>query len=216
MSKIPSISHIQASLLYVLIPCRYFATFLGWLVAAVTNSHFPKFFNLGALLTIGASLQLLSQTLRPWKPPFPLFVITFFFSGLGQAYQDAHTNTFVSSVKDAHNWLGFIHGMYGFGCLISPFVATAIASAQTPSRWTLFYIFPLGLSVINLTAVTIIFRESVNMVKSTSSTDAVIQRAARNKSAVEEVRQMLKQRNIWLISLFFFFSLGVGTTSSGM
>jgi hypothetical protein len=106
--------------------------------------------------------------------------------------------------------------MYGFGCLVSPFVATAIASAQTPSRWTLFYTFPLGLSVINLTAVTIIFRESVNMVKSTSSTGAAIQRAARNKSAMEEVRQMLKQRNIWLISLFFFFSLGVSTTSSGM
>jgi fucose permease len=200
----------------MLMPGRYFATFLGWAVAAATNSHAPKFFNLGALLAIGAFLQLLSQILRPWSPPFPLFVITFFFSGLGQAYQDAHANTFVSSVKGAHNWLGFIHGMYGFGCLVAPFVATAVASAQIPSRWTLFYTFPLGLSVINLISVIIAFRESVNMIKSTASTGTVIEQGGRNKSAMDEVRQMMKLRNLWLISLFFFFYLGVGMTSGGM
>lgn len=195
---------------------RYCATFLGWVVAAATNSHAPKFFNLGALLAIGASLQLLSQILRPWSPPFPLFVITFLFSGLGQAYQDAHANTFVSSVKGAHNWLGFIHGMYGFGCLVAPFIATAVASAQTPSRWTLFYTFPLGLNVVNFISVIIAFRESVNMIKHVQLTDTSVEQGGRNKSAMDEVRQMMKLRSLWLISLFFFFYLGVGMTSGGM
>lgn len=197
---------------------------MGWFVAAVTNSHAPKYLNLGALLAIGASLQLLSQTLRPWKPPFPLFAVTFFFSGLGQAYQDAHANTFVSSVEGAHNWLGFIHGMYGFGCLIAPFVATAVASAQVPSRWTLFYIFPLGLSVLNLVFVLFSFRESVHMIKKTTTSEethtsegiVVAQASGRNKSAVDELRQMMKLRDLWIISLFFFFYLGVGTTAGGM
>jgi fucose permease len=206
----------------ILTATRYVVNFLGWLVAAVTNSHAPKYFNLGALLAIGATLQLLSQTLRPWKPPFPLFVITFFFSGLGQAYQDAHANTFVSSVEGAHNWLGFIHGMYGFGCLVAPFVATAIASAHVPSRWTLYYTFPLGLSVINLTFVLFSFRESVRMIKSTTSEETLppeetaTQASGRNKSAMDELRQMMKLRNLWLISIFFFFYLGVGTTAGGM
>jgi fucose permease len=201
---------------------------LGWFVAAATNSHAPKYFHLGALLAIGASLQLLSQTLRPWKPPFPLFVITFFFSALGQAYQDAHSNTFVSSVEDAHRWLGFIHGMYGFGLFVAPFVATAVASAQIPSKWTLFYIFPLGLSVINLIFVLFSFRESVRMIKQDTTSEpcppegtstaqgTIAEPRDRNKSAMEELRQMMKLRSVWLISLFFFFYLGVGTTAGGM
>jgi fucose permease len=201
---------------------------MGWFVAAATNSHAPKYFNLGALLAIGATLQLLSQTLRPWKPPFPLFVLTFFFSALGQAYQDAHCNTFVSSVEGAHRWLGFIHGMYGFGCLVAPFVATTVASARVPSVWTLFYIFPLGLSAFNLILVLFSFKESVCMIKKditseeippsegTSSAQGTVAReSGRNKSAVEELRQMMKLRSLWLISLFFFFYLGVGTTAGG-
>lgn len=66
----------------------YFTTFLGWLVCAVTNTHLTKLFPLGTLLAIGASIQILPHALRVWNPPFFLFAITFFISGLGQAYQD--------------------------------------------------------------------------------------------------------------------------------
>lgn len=67
---------------------------------------------------------------------------------LGQAYQDANANAFVSSVKGgvAHRWLGFVHAMYGAGMLVSPFVATA---AAVRGKWELFYLFPLGLGVVN-------------------------------------------------------------------
>jgi fucose permease len=187
---------------------------MGWLVAALTNSHAPKFFGLGALLAIGAALQLLSQSLRAWGPPFGLFAVTFFITGLGQAYQDSHANTFVSSVKAAHRWLGFIHAMYGFGCLISPFVATAIASAN-PSNWMLFYLFPLGLSVLNVAFVVVTFRDSIKVIRTTSNAETDGEESGRNKSAMEEVRQVLKLRDLWIISLFYFLYLGVGFTMSG-
>lgn len=100
---------------------------------------------------------------------------------------------------------------------MAPFVATAVATAQTPSRWTLFYIFPLGLSVLNLVAVLFSFRESVNMVKHNTTSDGTdANQSNKNKSAMDEVRQMMKLRDLWLISLFFFFYLGVGTTAGGM
>jgi fucose permease len=200
---------------------RYFTTFLGWLVAAATNSHAPKFFNIGALLTIGAALQLLSQALRAWHPPFGLFAVTFFITGLGQAYQDSHANTFVSTVKGAHRWLGFIHAMYGLGLLVAPFVATAVASKSSGSRWALFYLFPLGFSMINLVSVVFSFWDSLNMIRRDLHTEnaTVEERGrnkSRNKSALKEVKQLLAIRDVWIISLFFFFYLGVGTTSGGM
>jgi fucose permease len=197
--------HIRTSFIAVL----YLCTFLGWLFAALTNSHLPKFLNLGTLLALGAGLQLFSQCLRPWTPPFGILALTFFLTGLGQAYQDSHGNTFVSGVgeRGAHRWLGFIHAMYGVGLFISPFVATAVASS-TP-RWMLFYLFPLGLSVVNLTGVLVAFRDVMGMKKESGE-------EGRNRSAMMEIRQMMKIRTVWIISLFFFFHLGVGFTAGGM
>jgi fucose permease len=196
-------------------PCsRYFTTFIGWLVAAFTNSHAPKFLGLGALLSLGAALQLLSQSLRAWGPPFGLFAITFFFTGLGQAYQDSHANTFVSSVKTAHRWLGFIHAMYGFGCLVSPFVATTVASSN-PSRWMLFYLFPLGLSLLNLTSVVLAFGNSLHIIRTQPQNDSGENTSGRNRSAMNEVRQVLKLHDLWIISLFYFLYLGVSFAAGG-
>jgi fucose permease len=162
---------------------------------------------------MGAILQLISQTLRPWRPPFPLLALTFFFSGLGQAYQDSHANTFVARAgTGAHRWLGFIHAMYGIGCLVSPFVATSIASRSQGSGWMLFYLFPLGMNVINNVAVGTAFRDSIRIVKHVSGEAA----GERSRSAMKEVRQMMKIKSIWLLSLFFFFYLGVSFTAGGM
>lgn len=201
----------------LILMCRsYFTIFAGWLIAAATNSHIPKRFQLGAILAIGAILQLSAQVLRAWEPPYGLFVATFFLSGLGQAYQDSHANTFVSTVKGAHRWLAFIHASYGLGLLVAPFVATAIAS-RYPSRWALFYLFPLGLSVINLCLVLVAFRESLHKVTHSIPTRSGIgEDTSRNTSAMNEVRQMFKMKNLWIMSLFYFFYLGAMTTSGGI
>ncbi|KAL7770080.1 hypothetical protein CFE70_000013 [Pyrenophora teres f. teres 0-1] len=106
----------------------YGATFLGWLFAAATNSHLIRYLNLGAILTLGALIQVLAHTLRCWTPPFALYVVTFFLQAAGMAYNESHANTFVASIDGAHRLLGFIHAMYALGCLISPFVATAVAA----------------------------------------------------------------------------------------
>jgi len=206
--------HIGTSFIAIL----YFTTFLGWLIAAITNSHLPRYLPLGSLLSLGAFLQILPHFTRVFHPPFPLFALSFFVSGLGQAYQDSHANTFVSTVKAAHRWLGFIHAMYGAGLLVSPFVATAVAvktSLRGGNGWTLFYLFPLGLSVANLVLVLTAFRESVRLsIKPQENGDGE-EAGNRNRSAIVEVKQMLKTRDLWVFCLFFFFYLGAGTTSGG-
>ncbi|RFU35480.1 hypothetical protein B7463_g876, partial [Scytalidium lignicola] len=201
-----------------LIAVLYSTSFVGWVLAAVTNSHSPKFFDIGALLAIGAVLQLLSQALRAWQPPFGLFAVTFFITALGQAYQDSHTNTFVSTVKGAHRWLGFIHAMYGLGLLVAPFVATPIASKLSGSGWALFYLFPLGLSVINLCWVSYSFWDSLRMIPRTQEVNGETTATtgkARNRSAFKEIKEVLLLRNMWLVGLFFFFYLGAVLTSGG-
>ena len=197
----------------------YGITFFGWFSAAVTNSHLTQLFALGAVLTIGTIFQLVAHCLRAWKPPFGLFATSFWFAHIGQAYQDMHANSWVASVKAAHRWLGFIHAMYMAGCLVGPFVATGIASANDVSRWYLFYTFPLGLCAVNVGATAYAFRSTVVVKRKGQPQDEqggeAIQVRSRNKDALKEIRETVKIRSVWLLALYFFFFLGVAITAGG-
>lgn len=191
----------------------YAASFTGWFLAAMTNNHMLKYLDTGAILAVGALLQLLAHVLRFWNPPFGLFATSFFLSSLGMAYQDSHSNTFVSTINSAHRWLGFIHAMYALGALVSPFVATPIAAAR-PERWSIFYLFLVGLGAINLVAVIFCFWDTMRILK-TEADDAGTGTRSRGGSAMRGIADTLKLRVVWIFSLFFFFSLGVGITAGG-
>ena len=136
---------------------------------------------------------------------------------LGQAYQDSHANSFVASVKGAHRWLGFIHAMYMAGCLVGPFVSTGIASADTPSRWNLFYTFPLGLGAVNIVLVCVAFRDSVRLLKGASGDpeQPSTKENSRNRGAITIINRTLRLSSVWLLSLFYFFYLGASITAGG-
>ncbi|KAL2760009.1 hypothetical protein ACRALDRAFT_2116202 [Sodiomyces alcalophilus JCM 7366] len=213
----------------------YVASFMGWLIAALTNTYLMQVLDLGGLLAAGTILQILGHALRFWKAPFPLFAVTFMIASLGQAYQDTGGNTYCSGIFRAHLWLAFIHAMYSGGCLVAPFVATAVATANTPSRWYLYYTFPLGIGAINSVATIFAFRDTIRMRfwrkrEDRSDTD----RAARPGNAEDAatdggqpdpdpaqqtaghlMKRALGLKSVWLISLFYFFFLGAILTASG-
>ncbi|MCJ1318121.1 hypothetical protein MMC15_003448 [Xylographa vitiligo] len=176
----------------------YAASFAGWFTCAITNSHLLRYLDTGAILVLGAGLQLLAHALRPWGPPFPLFAVSFFIASLGIAFQDSHSNTFVSTVKGAHRWLGFIHAMYALGLLISPFVATTVASR-----------------IANIIFVAVAFRDSLRALPQRAEESADLVGIRRNKAAMSSIIETCKLPGIWLLSMFFFFYLGVGITAGG-
>ncbi|RDW79137.1 putative MFS transporter [Aspergillus mulundensis] len=194
----------------------YGTTFFGWFFAALTNSYLTQYFNIGILLLLGAALQIIAHAFRTWAPPFPLFAVTFFIAALGQAYQDTHANNFVATVKGAHRWLGFIHAMYMGGCLVAPFVSTAVASSGDHSHWELFYTTPLGMGVLNLVLVWVAFREWATMKQYEQSEASDSEPAvSRQRGAATEMKRTLAMPGVWLVSLYFFFFLGAAITAGG-
>ncbi|KAJ5682284.1 hypothetical protein N7462_005449 [Penicillium macrosclerotiorum] len=195
----------------------YGVTFFGWFFAALSNSSICQHLDLGVILSIGAALQILAHVLRTWLPPFPLYAFTFFFASLGQAYNDTHANTFVSSLKGAHRWLGFIHAMYMAGCLVGPFVATGVASANAHSKWNLFYLFPLGIGAINMALVGLSFHDRMvfSLKKRGNSSPGQPVSESTSRTALKEIKAILSTRGVWLVSLFFFFFLGATITAGG-
>ncbi|KAF2475410.1 MFS general substrate transporter [Lindgomyces ingoldianus] len=192
----------------------YAASFLGWLFTAATNSHVSRYLHLGSILTLGAALQLIAHLLRFWNPPFGLYVVTFFIQAAGMAYQDSHSNTFVTSIRGAHRWLGFIHAMYALGCLVSPFVATAITS-KVGEKWPLFYLFLVGIGTFNVVGVLIGFRDSLKVHAPQNLLPSSMDTNNRSGNASRDIIDTLKSRPVYLLSLFYFFMLGVGITAGG-
>ncbi|KAL2810354.1 putative MFS transporter [Aspergillus granulosus] len=187
----------------------YAATFCGWFVTALTNSYLAQYLDLGVFLVLGVGLQILAQALRAWIPPLPLFAVTFFLASLGQAYQDTHANTFVASVKANHRWLAFIHAMYMAGCLVGPFVATAVSSAGTHSQWNFFYLIPLGLGVANLALTLFTFHEVIRLKPVARNAPST------TPGAPKEMQKILASPGVWVLSLYFFFFLGAVITAGG-
>lgn len=193
----------------------YGATFLGWLFAAATNGHVARYVGLGLILTLGAGIQVVAHALRCWTPPFPLFVFTFFLQAAGMAFNESHANTFVASLQKSHRPLRFIHAMYALGTLVSPFVATAIASAA-PARWALFYSYLIGIGGINMLAAALVFKESLKMhSKPDLDSHQPSARMSRRKQANRDTVAALKSPPVYLLSMFYFFMLGTGITASG-
>lgn len=164
-------------------------------------------------MTIGSLLQIVAHVLRFWAPPFGLYMFTFFLQAAGMSYNDTHANTYVASVKGAHRWLGFIHAMYALGCLVSPFIATPIA-AKINEKWPLFYLFLVGLGVMNTIAVVVAFRDSLGKIPRSAPVDG-LQTASRSKNASRDMIKMIKSPSVWLLALFYFFMLGTGITAGG-
>ncbi|KAG2421908.1 hypothetical protein HFD88_005884 [Aspergillus terreus] len=202
--------HINTNMVAVV----YGTTFGGWLIAALSNNYLSQYFQLGVFLVLGAVLQVLSHALRAWLPPFPLFAVAFFFASLGQAYQDTYANTFVASVKAAHRWLGFIHAMYMAGCLVGPFVATAVASGDAESRWNLFYTAPLGLGVLNALLALVAFRDLIGL-RRPNTDEATVTAESRKHGALREMKTTVSSLSVWMVSLYFFFFLGASITAGG-
>ncbi|OKP14233.1 Bypass of stop codon protein 6 [Penicillium subrubescens] len=205
-----------------MISVLYGVTFFGWLIAALSNSIICQNLDLGLILLLGAALQILAHVLRTWLPPFPLYAVTFLLASLGQAYNDTHANTFVTSVRKAHRWLGFIHAMYMAGCLVGPFVATAVASANEDSKWNLFYTFPLGIGVVNMVIVRVSFHDRMKLspkrkrkTPTIAGAEAESESESTGRAAWKEIKTILSMRSVWLLSLFFFFFLGAAITAGG-
>jgi fucose permease len=133
---------------------------------------------------------------------------------MGMGIQDSHSNTFVSTVNGAHRWLGFIHAMYALGALVSPFVATPIASSMQ-SRWSMFYVSLVGLGMVNVIGVLVAFRGSIRILPRQASTSGDNLAPGRGREALSGMANTLRLRVVWILSLFFFFSLGVGITAGG-
>lgn len=89
-----------------------------------------------AIISPGA--KIIAYAVIMVHPPYPLLVVMYIIGGFGEGLQDAAWNAWIGNMADANQVLGFLHGLFGLGATLSPFIATAmITKAHLP--WYNFY-----------------------------------------------------------------------------
>ena len=71
-------------------------------------------------------------------PPYPVLVVVFILAGFGNGLEDAAWNAWLGNMANSNEVLGFLHGFFGLGAVLSPLAATSlITKAGWP--WYAFY-----------------------------------------------------------------------------
>lgn len=92
-----------------------------------------------------------------WGGPYPLFVIAYFFIGLGLGWQDAQVNSIASRMPNNTVVMFMAHAIYGLGATVSPFVSTAFLQ-QAPEVFYYFFIVSLGLGLTTMITLVLVFQ----------------------------------------------------------
>lgn len=141
---------------FVVTSILFIANFLGSVTAAVVCPFVIDRFGLGKALSFFALLVTVPWAIFIALPPYPVFVVCFFFSGCGVASLDSMGNTWISGRPRPALRLGFLHFAYGIGAFLSPLAAAPFNGHHI--RFSYFYIIALGLAALNTAGLTAAFK----------------------------------------------------------
>ncbi|KAH8113850.1 MFS general substrate transporter, partial [Phellopilus nigrolimitatus] len=194
---------------FILVSLIFVANCAGYIVGSLANIHLTSKLGFGKSLVLGALFQVVAYSLQGSTPPFPVFVISYCFSGFGISIQAAQTVVFVMSLKDSATKMGVFLAAYGVGALISPLVGTQFAPLE---RWGFFFLISLGIALVNVVALTLAFRFK--------QLDAVLAKSGhvpreKSRSRENHYKQILELKVVHILAFFILAYVGVEVTIGG-
>lgn len=144
---LPSIE-AQYNVSYSIVSLLFIAYAFGFLASAPVISILDLKLGRSRLLMLACSLLSVGYTILICAPPFPVIVFAFWVAGTGMALFLSISNAWIVNLLNGTTLLGFMHGLYGVGGVVSPLIATAMISKGI--RWSYFYAIPLALSAASI------------------------------------------------------------------
>lgn len=136
----------------------FVATAVGFISAFPLTHALQARLGRANMLVLAEGMMLIGYIMLVCTPPFPVVVLSFFFSGLGMAFNLALNNVFCANLSNPTLTLGLFHGSYGVGGTVGPLIATALVSRSAHNFWSTFYFVPLVVTALNALIAYITFR----------------------------------------------------------
>ncbi|KAI0595207.1 MFS general substrate transporter [Biscogniauxia sp. FL1348] len=204
---------IQAhyKLTYLVVSLIFLAPFVGYTAAAFLNNAIHMRVGQRGVAAICSVCHLAAYVVIATHPPYPVLVISFILAGFGNGIADAAWNAWIGNMAHANELLGFLHGLYGAGAVVSPLVATTmITKGNLP--WYSFYYIMIGMAAIEIVtsvagfwkATAGAYRESLG--KSSDSAHG---------SLKEALLKSPSARVAWLCALFLLGYVGIEVALGG-
>ncbi|EHY59330.1 hypothetical protein HRR83_001397 [Exophiala dermatitidis] len=208
----------QYSIGYAIVSLIFVTNAVGFISMAPVSQMIEARLGRARSLMISMTLLSIGYLAIICTPPFPVIVVAFYFMGCGMALFLAMTNAFIVNLLNGTVILGFCHGLYGLGGIVSPLMATAMVSHGV--HWAYFYAIPLSLSLSSIIFVGWSYRgfENDTAVRLLTSLERT---ASRQASALGEptklqlLKRALKNRTTLLGATFIFFYQGSEVAISG-
>ncbi|KAK8045618.1 hypothetical protein PG993_005642 [Apiospora rasikravindrae] len=139
-------------LTYTIVSLIFLSPFVGYTASALLNNVLHRSIGQRGVGGIASGCHMLAYIIvslyRP-PPPYPVMVLAFMIAGFGNGLADAAWNAWVGNLDRANEMLGFLHGFYGLGAVLSPLIATnMVANAKLP--WYTFYYIMIGLAGLEI------------------------------------------------------------------
>ncbi len=198
---------------YAIVSLIFVTNALGYISATPIVQAFEARFGHAKTLTFSQISISAGCIILMTRPPFPLVVLSFYFLGLGNAFNLALNNTFCANLAANTTILGYFHGGYGLGGTLGPLIATSLVTNSHP--WSTFYYIALAIALLSLLA----FIATFSHYERDNPPTHLLRPTPSNPTTLPSRRALLKQalRNKTTIlgALFIFAYQGAEVSISG-
>ncbi|KAL8731644.1 MAG: hypothetical protein Q9166_003332 [cf. Caloplaca sp. 2 TL-2023] len=197
---------------YAIVSLIFITNAIGFISAAPSTQPLLARLGRARTLLLAECIMMAGHIMLVCTPPFPVVVLSFFFTGLGQAINLALNNTFCANLANHSIPLGLFHGSYGIGGTVGPLMATALVS--TGRKWSSFYFISMGITALNLCMAYWSYR---NYETDNPSQAHLLRRTPSGRKTLKStlLKQALKNKTTILGSLFIFAYQGAEVSISG-
>ncbi|OJJ94932.1 hypothetical protein ASPACDRAFT_37080 [Aspergillus aculeatus ATCC 16872] len=124
---------------------------VGYVLAALASHNLHTRFGQRGTAFLAPVCHIASYVVNCLHPPFPVVVVAFIFTGVGNGLEESAWNAWLGNMAKANELLGILHGVYGAGALMGPLIATSLITKAHFLWWEYYYIM-IGLAATEFAA----------------------------------------------------------------
>ncbi|KAL1599603.1 hypothetical protein SLS60_007406 [Paraconiothyrium brasiliense] len=200
------------NLTFVVISLIFLSPLIGYTASALLNNAIHLKFGQRGVALLSPGCHLISYVIIAVHPPYPVLVVVFMIAGFGNGLADAAWNAWIGNMANANEVLGFLHGFYGLGAVLSPLIATTMITKGQRLPWYTFYYVMIGLAAIELGTSITAFWTATGAVFRANNERTSDSKDSRMKEALV---RMPHARITWICAIFLLGYVGIEVALGG-
>ncbi|CCH44922.1 Glucose/galactose transporter [Wickerhamomyces ciferrii] len=181
--------------------------FLGFATSALSNEYFHNRFGRRGVMILSNVVLFLVYFVNSFKPPFKLFIIIYYFVGLGIGLMDSCMNVWLSSLVDHNELMGFLHGFYGVGAFIAPpFISYLLKWFDNDFK--VYYMILSCITILSIVICALVFKNETKEKYHYDITKDESHEEGENQHQGGTLGIVLKMPLVWLFASYLFLYIG--------